>query len=293
MRCWVAAATIIPVLLASCALADPCGAQHTADRYEQLENGYRALYDLDFDRGETLFLAWSVREPQNPLGPVSQASGYLFQEFERLGVLRPELLSDDQAFEARSKLSADPKLKARFQQQLSVADRLADETLAHNPYSVDALLAKALVNGLQADYAGLIEKRNVASLSYAVQGRRWAERLLRTDASCYDAYVALGAENYLLSAKPLVMRWIARLAGGNTDREKGLQQLRLAAQNGRFLKPFAKLLLAIAALRDHDRDTALGLLSELQREFPRNPLYTRELSRLKSEPSPPKVKEGN
>jgi hypothetical protein len=70
------------------------------------------------------------------------------------------------------------------------------------------------------------------------------------------------------------------LAGARADRERGIQQLRLTAQNGRFLKPFAKLLLAVAALRDHDALMARKLLSELQQEFPQNPLYSYELGRL-------------
>ena len=58
-------------------------------------------------------------------------------------------------------------------------------------------------------------------------------------------------------------------------------------QNGRFLKPFAKLLLAVAALRDHDTLMARELLTELQQEFPRNSLYSHELSRLMAQESIP------
>ena len=287
MSRWHVAVAIIVLLTAVPAIAGPCGVPVGNDGYEQLDQGYRALYNLDFDGGQRLFMQWAMHEPQNPLGPVSQASGYLFQEFERVGVLKSELFADDAAFEARRKPSPDPELKLRFQQQLMLADRLADEMLAHVPSSHDALLAKTLMNGLQADYAALIEKRNGASLSYTKEGRRWAQRLLHADASCYDAYLALGAENYLVSVKPMFVRWIARLSGAKADREQGLQQLRLAAQNGRFLKPFAKLLLAVAALRDHDRGMARMLLADLQQEFPRNPLYSDELNRLKDPSSIP------
>jgi hypothetical protein len=274
-------------LIAGPAFAGACGAATGTDGYDQLDQGYRALYNLDFDRAESTFVRWEMNEPRNPLGPASRASGYLFQEFDRLGVLRSELFTDDKSFESRSKPLADPQVKLRFQQQISLADRLADEILAEDPSSTDALLAKTLVNGLQADYAALIEKRNAESLSYTKEGRRWGERLLRADESCYDGYLALGAENYLVSIKPMVVRWLARLAGARADRERGIQQLRLTAQNGRFLKPFAKLLLAVAALRDHDPLMARKLLTELQQEFPQDPLYSYELSRLKDPESVP------
>ena len=287
MSRWHVAVAMIVLLTAVPAIAGLCSVPVGNDSYEQLDQGYSALYNLEFDSGQRLFMQWAMHEPQNPLGPVSRASGYLFQEFERLGVLKSEIFADDAAFEARRKPSPDRERKLRFQQQLLLADRLADEMLAQNPSSPDALLAKTLMNGLQADYAALIEKRNGASLSYTKEGRRWAERLLHGDASCYDAYLALGAENYLVSSEPVLVRWIARLSGARDDRERGLQQLKLAGQHGRFLKPFAKLLLAVAALRDHDYGMARMLLAELQQEFPRNPLYSDELSRLKAPSSIP------
>jgi hypothetical protein len=281
------AGAITFLLTAAPLFAGPCGVPAGTDGYEQLDQGYRALYNLDFDRAEDAFVRWEIHEPRNPLGPASRASGYLFREFERLGVLRSELFADDKSFESRSEVLPDPQLKLRFHQDISHADRLAGDMLARNPSSPDALLAKTLVNGLQAEYVALIEKRNAESLSYTKEGRRWGERLLSADASCYDAYLALGAENYLVSIKPMLVRWLVRLAGARADRERGIQQLSLTAQNGRFLKPFAKLLLAVAALRDHDTLMARELLTELQQEFPRNSLYSHELSRLMAQESIP------
>jgi hypothetical protein len=110
--------------------------------------------------------------------------------------------------------------------------------------------------------------------------RSLAERLLAADPSCYDAYLAVGVENYLLSLNAAPVRWILRLGGAQTDREEGLQKLRLTASKGHYLAPYARLLLAVAALRDKDRDTARELLAGLSREFPGNDLYRKELARI-------------
>ena len=142
MARWCVNAAMIVWLTSSPVFARLCGPPTATDGYEQLDQGYRALYDLDFDRAQTTFMQWEVHAPQNALGPASRASGYLFQEFERLGVLRSELFTDDKSFEGRSKPLPDQQLKLRFQQQISAADRLADEMLATNPSSSDALLAK-------------------------------------------------------------------------------------------------------------------------------------------------------
>jgi hypothetical protein len=269
------------------ALASACSVPASHDAYEQLDHGFHALYDLDFDEAEKAFVAWQAQEPRNPLGPVSRASGYLFQEFERLGVLKAETFIDDQRFEQREKLAPSLELKARFDQQIAEADALADEMLARHPQSTDALLAKVLVNGLQADYVALIEKRNMAALHHTKEARRWAEHLLRVDASCHDAYLSIGAENYLVAIKPAVVRWFAKLGGARADREEGIRDLSLTAENGRFLKPFAKLLLVLAAQRDRDPATARRLLTELRQEFPNNPLYRDELSKLDSRSKEP------
>ena len=63
---------------------------------------------------------------------------------------------------------------------------LAKLHLAKDPKDHDALLAMVMVNGLQADYAGLIEKRNFASLGYTKQGTNWAQQLLAVDPNAFS-----------------------------------------------------------------------------------------------------------
>jgi hypothetical protein len=117
-------------------------------------------------------------------------------------------------------------------------------------------------------------------LSYTKEGRVLAERLMQADPRASDAYLGLGVENYLLSLKPAPLRVLLRMTGANVDREKGLEELRETAAHGHYLEPFAKLLLAVAALRDNNPVRARELLGELHRRFPDNELYTREMDRI-------------
>jgi hypothetical protein len=52
------------------------------------------------------------------------------------------------------------------------------------------------------------------------------------------------------------------------------------AEKGRYLKPYAKILLANAALRDDKRPEAVRLLKELAAQFPGNALFQEELKKL-------------
>jgi hypothetical protein len=115
--------------------------------------------------------------------------------------------------------------------------------------------------------------------------RQEAERLLAADPGYCDAWVAVGVENYMLSIKPLIVRWVLRAAGGQADRDLGIEKLRLTAAKGHYLAPFARLLLAVAAMREGDAPQARALLTGLAQEFPRNPLFPQELERLNASAS--------
>lgn len=243
-----------------------------------LDNGYREMYNLDFAAAHRTFAEYGAAHPEDPLAPVSDAAAYLFGEFDRLHILQSEFFTHDQHFATDHKLAADPEIKRRFDAALDNATRLA----ARDPQSGNAMFAGVLVRGLRSDYMALIEKRYVPSLHEMKAGREMAEKLLAAHPDYADAWLAIGAENYLLSVKAAPMRFFLRLSGAQTDRETGLAKLRLTAARGRFLAPFAHMLLAVAALRDGKRDEAASTLRDLIRQFPRNPLYAQELSRLES-----------
>lgn len=245
-----------------------------------LDSGYHQMYNLQFNDAHRTFRGWEESHPQDPLGPASDAAAYLFAEFDRLGVLESQLFTDDKAFESRRRVRPDPTSKRGFESDLKSSERLANSVLARNPDDQNALFAEVLDLGLRADYLALIERRDLSSLSYTKRAGVMAQRLLAIDPSCYDAYMAVGAENYILGLSSSPVRWVLRLYGAETDKAQGIQQLRLAAEKGHYLLPFARLLLAVAALRDHDRGHAREILSGLARDYPNNRLYARELARL-------------
>src|SRR6267143_2566131 len=152
-----------------------------------LDQGFLELYNLKFDVAQRDFAAWEAQHPDDPMGPVSQAAGWLFSEFNRLGVLESQFYENDNAFERRAKVSPDPGVRVRFQACLQRASNLAHVRLAKDRKDKDALFALTLSAGLEADYAALIEKRNLASLRSAKQASVWAQRLLAVCPDCYDA----------------------------------------------------------------------------------------------------------
>jgi len=250
------------------------------ERSEELKSGYYHMYNLDFTAAQAVFDSYKSAHPDDPLGPVSSASAYLFSEFNRLKILQLELFADNDKFDERKKEEADPEIKKKFDKELASVDDLAAKKMAASPTDRNAMFAVVLANGLRGDYAAMIEKKNFAGLKMMKRSRAMAENLLETYPDCYDAYLAVGVENYLLSLEPAPFRWILRIGGAQTDRQTGLKKLHLTAEKGYYLAPYARLLLAVAAMRDKDNATAKELLGELAAEFPSNDLLQKELARV-------------
>jgi hypothetical protein len=255
-------------------------AQATKTESSGLDRGFRQLYDLNFPGAQKEFESWEKEHPENPMGPVAEAAGILFSEFNRLGVLEAQFYENDSVFAARKKYEANPQQRARFEQRLDRAEALARAKLARDPRDRDALLAMTLATGLRSDYAALIEKRNLASLHYTKEATAWAGQLLATDPTCYDAHLATGISRYIIGSMAAPVRWILRIGGVSGDKREGIAELRTTAAKGQLLAPFARILLAIAYVREKDVPEARLLLASLQKDFPNNPLFERELARL-------------
>jgi hypothetical protein len=264
-------------LVLALAVADTGAA---SDGAVSLERGYRLMYGLDFPSAGREFLQWRAEHPRDPLAPMSLAANLLFEELYRSGTLQAQFFVDDRSFTAPKPGAPSPGLRARFAAAADDAEAVARTRLAADPRDRDALFALAMTFGLRADFAGLVEGRNMAALSYTHEASRVARTLIALAPDYADAYLATGISQFIVGSLVAPMRWILRVAGFEGDKNKGLQDLRLTAEGGRFLAPFARILLAIACLREHDTAQARELLAGLARDYPSNPLFAQELQRL-------------
>lgn len=273
---------LVAILWICCALCPLAQSKDVprATETTPLDRGFSGLYNLDFAGAQRDFASWQQLHPDDPVGPVSQAAGFLFAEFNRLGVLEAQFYESNSAFENRPKQSPDPTLRDHFQDAINRAESLAHARLAKDPRDRDALFALTLSSGLQADYAALIEKRNLTSLHYTKEASASARQLLAVCPNCYDALLATGFSKYIIGSMAAPVRWILRMGGLPADKQGGIDDLKTAAEHGHYLAPFARILLAIAYVRERNKAAAVELLSGLRHQFPGNTLFPREIERL-------------
>jgi hypothetical protein len=245
-----------------------------------IDAGYHDMYNLQFLAAHAKFQQWMHDHPEDPMGPISDAAAWLFGEFDRLHIIDVQLFADQSRFDNRQRLTPDPTVRKNFDDQTAKAATLADQALQRNPNDANALYVKTLISGMRSDYALMIDKRDISALNYSKEASAFSKRVLVIDPTRYDAYLASGVENYMLSLKSAPIRWILGMTGAATNREEGIRLLRLTAAQGHYLAPFARMMLAVAALRDNHPDEARSLLTELSKEYPQNTLYARELARI-------------
>src|SRR5580698_4688425 len=173
-----------------------------------IDQGYHDMYNLQFLDAHLKFEQWIASHPEDPMGPISDAAAWLFGEFDRLHVIDVQLFADQSRFDNRQRLTPDPTVRKNFDDQTAKASTLADQVLQRNPNDATALYVKTLVSGMRSDYALMIDKRDISALNYSKEASAFSKQVLAIDPRRYDAYLASGVENYMLSLKSAPIRWI-------------------------------------------------------------------------------------
>jgi hypothetical protein len=176
----------------------------------------------------------------------------------------------------------DPAARERLFHATGETRRLALERLATHPDDREAMFALCTAAGTESDYYGLIEKRYLRTYSLSKENQHYARRLLALDPPFYDAYLTLGSAEYVVSNLNFFFRLFVRFEDIEGSKQKAVENLRQVVLHGRYYRPFAKILLAAIHLREKEPRQALGLLRELEREFPGNPLFVKELRRIEA-----------
>ncbi len=244
-----------------------------------LDQCFRSMYNLQFSEAFQKANQAKALDTTDPMPWVAQAAAVLFRELDRLHVLRSDLFVSDSAFSNRPAYTWNADSRKEFEDALAGAEKLARERLSRDKNDLHGLFAMSLVNGLRANDAALITKRNLTSLSYTKTSSGFAEKLLAIAPSYYDAYLATGMSEYLIGTKSAPVRWILRLGGFKGDEEQGLKEIRTVAEHGRYLAPFAEILLAFNDLRHQNRADARKKFASLHDRFPANLLYLQEMAK--------------
>jgi len=282
--------TMATLLLFSAAV---CDARSEADvaspaftNVPELVSGFQSLYVQNFAEAREKFSVWETQHPDEPFGEVAVAASYLFEEFYRQDVLSSDFFLNEKRFLHGIEGKPDPERMKSFQEAIRLARKLARQRLEKDGHDPEGLFAMALSAGMESDADMILKKEHLEALKRLKEANEHAKQLLAEQPDANDAYVALGAANYIIGSLSGGTRFILRFGGIHGDKKLGMEQLGKTIENGRYLKPFAKILLALAARRQKQDGLAQKLLRELSEEFPASPLYAAEYAKAMGRPIP-------
>jgi len=279
LYCWLRLTALLIVALSCCGAAQP-GPSPSVDTEAALQTAYARLYDFDFKGAHEILDRQHQLDPQSPLVLAIKCAAYLFVELDRLKILELDFFTDDDKVVDRRKLVPDPVIRQKFFDTVAESDRLANARLAVKPDDPDALLALCMTTGLVTDYAALVEKRRFGSFSLAKKSHVWAKKLLALNPPVVDAYMTFGTAEYIVGSLPFFLRWFVHMDSVEGSKTKGIEELMLVARKGKYYGPFARMLLAVIALREKHPEEAERLLAGLARDYPDNLLVRKELARV-------------
>ena len=252
----------------------------------ELTSGFQLLYAQQFPEAREKFATWESEHPREPFGEVAIAASYLFEEFYRQGVLTSDFFLNEEKFLNGIDGKPDPGRMAQFQDALAKTRALANKRLKQNTQDTEALFALTLAAGMESDADMILRKERLEALKLLKLANQYAKQLLAVRSDAHDAYVALGSANYIIGSLSGGMRFFLAFGGVHGDKRLGMQQLGKSADSGLYLRPFAKIMLALAARREKQDALAQRLLRELSEEFSSSPLFAAEYAKSMGRPVP-------
>jgi hypothetical protein len=256
----------------------------------ELKEGFRLLYVQKYPEAREKFSEWTSAHPDDPFGFVAKAASYLFEEFYRQGVMTSDFFLDDKKFLRGIEGKPDLERLKGFDTELAQARKLANARLSKNKNDAAGLFALTLAAGMESNSDSILQKKHVEGLKRMKEANEHAKLLLAQRPDANDAWVAPGSANYIIGCLSGGVRMVLWFGGVHGDKKLGMELVGKTAEKGRYLEPFAKILLALAARREKQDVLAKKLLLELTEEFPDSPLFAAEYAKVMGRLIPAEMK---
>lgn len=245
-------------------------------RLNTLRNeGYAALYNLDYDTARKKFKEIETAFPQHPAGPQLLASTLWAQVLNESRRLQATLYNKD-SFYADKEDKPDPKLINEFKAFTNKAKLLAKARLRENPKDVDAIYYLGAIEGLKAAFAVSVERKFFGALGDGNSSVDRHREVLKLDPNYRDAEITIGLYDYVVGSLPPFVKLIANIGGFRGSKKRGLATLEKVAKEARWASDDAKSLLIVLYKRENRFADALAICRELAVKYPRNYLFKLE-----------------
>src|SRR5215510_3088932 len=261
------ASILITILWAITTLAQDDQARLDTLRHE----GYEALYNLDYETARARFQKMIELAPDHPAGPQCMASSLWVQQLNQSWELKSTLYSTSAITDSKSQV--DRKQTDEFRKWIRRAKLLSQARLRKNPRDVEALYFLGAAEGLEASWAGGVERKFMAAFRAGTDSVDHHREVLKLAPDFHDAELTIGLMNYIVGSLPLPTKMLVATMGVRGSKKRGLETLQRVATEGKWARDVARVLLVDLYKREQRWEDAARMARELAAKYPRNYLF--------------------
>lgn len=190
---------------------------------QRWEDGIKAMYALDFNGAEGQFRALLAENPSHPAGNLALACLMWWRMSQNFDV-------EEKPFELENEF---------FSQAEQAIDK--SEAMLKTEKTAQIYFTLGTAQGMIGRWYAL-QRRWWKAYVYGSRAKKYLDKAVSMNPEVYDAYLGMGIYNYYGDTIPGVMKLPALLLI-HGDKKKGLAQIRLAVEKGRFFPTEARLFL--------------------------------------------------
>jgi Tfp pilus assembly protein PilF len=246
----------------------------------RIGEGLHDIYSLDYERATANFERMIAESPDDPAGYAYLATTLWLQELSEKQELSIDRFAAPDFFaeQARPLFGVDPALEARFRQLSEEAIARSKRRLSRAPADKTSLYLLGLAYQNLASFEAALKQNWWAAFRYGSRAYGCNRDLLRRDPQFNDARLATGVYTYVAGSLGWSVKWLALLMGHRGSRERGKQELELAAQHGQLAAADARVILVLIHTREHNYQRAYDDLAGLLAKYPRNYLLQLDMA---------------
>lgn len=249
----------------------------TAEYRKLRLEGFDALYNMDYPAARARFDEMCRMAPDHPAGPLYKATAQWVEILYSRRRLQTGVYNSASFYaETKEKEKVDPAVDREFRRLIGLAVQKAEAAVRRNSSDVDAVYYEGAGHALLATYEGTVARSFISALRNGSKAVNLHRAVLKADASFADAYLTIGTYDYVVGSLPFFVKILAAIGGFHGSRERGIEELRTAAERGRYANDDARVVLITFFAREKRYADALAVLDTLSAKYPRNYLFMLE-----------------
>ena len=250
------------------------------DQRKQLDTlraeGYDALYNLDYEGARRRFQKMIDLAPDHPAGAQCFASSLWLQQLNEAWELKASLYSTD-AYE-KGKTKVDRTQVEEFRKWIRTAKQLSQARLKKDQRDVEALYFLGAAEGLEAAFAGGVERKFRAALRSGTDSVDHHREVLKLSPEFRDAELTIGLLNYVIGSLPLPQKMLVAAMGVRGSKKRGLEALERVSVEGQWARDAARVLLVDLYKREKRWTDSFEMSRQLSEKYPRNYLFRLQMA---------------